>query len=136
MLASTAHQDNESYAPPGVLVTTKLPCSRCGAQILPTTTARTGGLCMPCFSDSEDRGQESEIARIFVRAMRHVRRNVMTDSRIVLSVMDYSEGPGVPFFAYAELFNGAETLARLRAKLYPGARWDYLDLERSRVLKV
>jgi hypothetical protein len=68
--------------------------------------------------------------------MRHVRRNVMTDSRIVLSVMDYSEGPGVPFFAYAELFNGAETLARLRAELYPGARWDYLDLERSRVPKV
>jgi hypothetical protein len=230
----------------GVLVTTKLPCSRCGATILPTTATRTGGLCMPCFSDPEDkrgqqrrleaerkrleatptaellrqldgavhrsieaaataavtdlaseriygffllhyifqscraavlteaqrersihkeekwspvdcgyyfyredlfdepnrllsplerRGQEEEIARIFVRAMLHVRRNIITDPRAVLSVMDYTEGPGVPFFAFAEVFNDAEALARLRAELYPGADWDYLDLERSRVPK-
>ena len=26
----------------------KLPCSKCGALILPATAARTGGLCMPC----------------------------------------------------------------------------------------
>jgi hypothetical protein len=84
----------------------------------------------------EGGGQEEEIAHIFVRAMLHVRQNVITDPRIVLSVMDYTEGPGVPFFAYAELFNDAETLARLRTELYPGARWDYLDLERSRVPKV
>ena len=228
-------------------MTAKLPCSRCGAPIQPTTAARTGGLCMPCFDDPddrrelrrrldaerkqleatptadllrqlddavhrsieaaaadalarlaperiygffllhyifrscraavltearrerspenqnkwspvdcghyfyrddlcdqtvplfsalEDRRQEDEIARIFVRAMLHVRRNIMTDPRIVLSVMDYTEGPGVPFFAYAELFNDADTLARLRAELYPGPHWDYLDLERSRVPRV
>ena len=218
---------------------TKLPCTRCGAPILPTTAARTGGFCMPCFSDPEDkrrqpkppepstaellrqldgavhqsieaaataavtelgpegiygffllhyifqscraavltearrersphkdekwspvdcgyyfyredlfdepnrllsplerRGQEEEIARIFVRAMLHVRKNVITDPRVVLSVMDYTEGPGVPFFAYAELFNTAETLAQLRGELYPGDHWDYLDLERSRVPKL
>lgn len=84
----------------------------------------------------EGRGHEEEVARIFVRAMLHVRQNVITDPRIVLSVMDYTEGPGVPFFAYAELFNDAETLSRLRAELYPGAHWDYLDLERSRVPKL
>jgi len=219
-------------------VTTKLPCSRCGALILPATAARTGGLCMPCSSDPEGgrrkrleatstaellrqlddavhraieaaaidavatlaseriygffllhyifqscraavltearrerskqneqkwspvdcgyyfyredlfeepnrllsplegRGQEEQVARIFVRAMLHVRRNVITNPRIVLSVMDYTEGPGVPFFAYAELFNDAETLARLRAEVNPGSHWDYLDLERSRVPKL
>lgn len=84
----------------------------------------------------EGRGYEEEIARIFIRAIIHVRRNVITDPQIVLSVMDYTEGPGVPFFAYAELFNDAETLARLRTELYPGTHWDYLDLERSRVPKV
>lgn len=228
------------YAPPGVLVTTNLLCPRCDALILPTTAARTSGLCMPCFSDPEDkrgqrqrleampteellqqlddaarrsieaaarearaqlaseriygfflmhyifqncraavlteaqrerskyrdekwspadcgyyfyredlfeepnrllaplegRGHEEEIARIFVRAMLHVRQNIITDPQIVLSVMDYTEGPGVPFFAYAELFNDGKTLSRLRAELYPGAPWDYLDLERSRVPKI
>jgi hypothetical protein len=219
---------------------TKLPCSRCSALILPTTAAKTGGLCIPCSCDPqdkrglrrrletmstdellrqldqavhrsidaaatealrslhseriygfflmhyifqscrasvltdkqrersqskqekwspadcgyyfyredlfdepndllmplEDRGQEEAVARIFVRAMLHIRKNVITDPEIVLSVMDYTEGPGVPFFAYAELFNTPERLARLRAELYPGEWWDHLDLERSRVPKV
>jgi hypothetical protein len=84
----------------------------------------------------EGREQEEEIARIFVRAMLHVRQRVITDPQILLSVMDYTEGPGVQFFAYAERFNDAATLAQLRAELRPGADWDYLDLERSRVPKV
>ncbi len=222
-------------------MTTKLPCSRCGASILPATAARTGGLCAPCSADPtdergrqrrleatptaellrqldgavhrsieaaataavaelgperiygfflmhyifqscraavlteaqrerskykeakwspvdcghhfyredlfdepnrlltplEDRGQEDEVARTFIRAMLHVRRTVITDPRVVLSVMDYTEGPGVPFFAYAELFNGTETLARLRAELHPGIDWDSrLVAERSRVPKI
>ena len=228
---------------------TKLPCSRCGALILPTTAARTGGLCMPCFNDPEGkrrqrnplevlptpdllaqldeavrqafsaaaadamnhlaseriygffllhyifsscnagvltetkferslgqrdpqpsavpveldfrwspadaghyfyredlfahanelfmalegRRSEGEVARIFIRAMRHVRNEIITDPQIVLGVMDYTEGPGVPFYAYAELFNDAATLARLRAQLRPGPHWDYLDRERSRI---
>jgi hypothetical protein len=29
-------------------MTTKIPCTTCGAQILPSTAARTGGVCMPC----------------------------------------------------------------------------------------
>ena len=28
----------------------KIPCKRCGAMILPATAAKTGGLCMPCYS--------------------------------------------------------------------------------------
>src|SRR5688572_6495534 len=88
------------------------------------------------LSPLERRGQEEEVARIFVRAMLHVRRNVITEPRVVLSVMDYTEGPGVPFFAYAERFNDAETLAALRAELYPSDHWDFLDLERSRAPKV
>ncbi len=28
----------------------KIPCTKCGAMILPATAARTGGLCMPCKS--------------------------------------------------------------------------------------
>ena len=47
--------------------------------------------------------------------------------------MDYTEGPGVPFFAYAELFNYVETLVRVRGELSQDAQWDCLDLERSRV---
>ena len=86
-------------------------------------------------SKAADRKRRSH-ASSSVRAMLHVRQNVIIDPQIVLSVLDYTEGPGVPFFAYAELFNDAETLARLRAELYLGARWDYLDLERSRVPKV
>ena len=27
----------------------KLPCKSCGVLILPTTAAKTGGVCMPCF---------------------------------------------------------------------------------------
>ena len=27
---------------------TKIPCSKCGASILPSTAGRTGGVCMPC----------------------------------------------------------------------------------------
>ena len=88
------------------------------------------------FSPLEKRGQEEEVARIFVRAMLHVRRNIITDPRVVLSVMDYTEGPSVPFFAYAELLNEAATLAALRAELYHRPHWDYLDLERSRVPEV
>lgn len=230
-------------------MSTKLPCSRCGELILPTTMVRTGGLCLPCYSNPEDkrsqrmrleslptldllkqldeavlqtigaaasdavnrlaseriygffllhyifsscnaavltqvqfekslrmheerppgapagmlnrwspvdsghyffredlfaqvddlfmalegRQQEAEVARIFIRAMRHVRESIITDPRIVLSVMDYTEGPDVSFFAYAELFNDAATLARLREGLCPGPHWDYLDLERSRI---
>jgi hypothetical protein len=90
----------------------------------------------PLLSALEGRGQEQEIARTFVRAMMHVRKRVITDPQIVLSIMDYTEGPGVPFFAYAELFNDAETLARLRAELHPGPHWDRLDLERRRIPKV
>lgn len=90
----------------------------------------------PLFSALEPRDQEEDIARIFVRAMLHVRRNIMTDRRIVLSIMDYTEGPGVRFFAYAELFNDAEALTSLRAELQPSADWDYLDLERTRIPKV
>ena len=26
----------------------KIPCSKCGAMILPATAEKTGGLCMPC----------------------------------------------------------------------------------------
>src|SRR5688572_6762911 len=29
-------------------MTVKVPCTRCGAEILPTTAEETGGLCMPC----------------------------------------------------------------------------------------
>lgn len=85
------------------------------------------------FMALERRGQEAEVARIFIRAMRHVRANIFTDPGVVLSVMDYSDGPGVPFYAYAELFNDSVALARLRADLWPGPHWDYLDLERSRI---
>ena len=85
------------------------------------------------FMALEKREQETAIARIFIRALRHVRQNIITAPEVVVSVMDYSEGPAVPFYAYAELFNDAPTLARLRADLYPGPHWDYLDLERSRV---
>jgi hypothetical protein len=90
----------------------------------------------PLFTALEDRAQEDQIARIFIRAMSHVRRSIMTDPRIVLSIMDYTEGPGVNFYAYAELFNDSATLDRLRAELYPGPHWDYLDLERSRIPKL
>ena len=85
------------------------------------------------FVPMERRGQEANIARIFVHAMRQVRDEVITDPRIVLSVMDYTEGPGVPFYAYAERFNEPATLDRLRSDIGPSPHWDYLDLERSRV---
>jgi hypothetical protein len=32
----------------------KVPCTKCGAMILPMTAARTGGLCMPCKSGIRD----------------------------------------------------------------------------------
>jgi len=35
----------------------KVPCSGCGALILPTTAARTGGLCMPCSTGQRVRKQ-------------------------------------------------------------------------------
>jgi len=31
----------------------RVPCSKCGALILPITAERTGGLCMPCLNRSE-----------------------------------------------------------------------------------
>ena len=27
----------------------RVPCQQCGAMVLPTTSEKTGGLCMPCF---------------------------------------------------------------------------------------
>jgi hypothetical protein len=33
----------------------KVPCSKCGALILPVTAERTGGLCMPCFNPERER---------------------------------------------------------------------------------
>lgn len=87
----------------------------------------------------EDRQQEEEVARIFIRAMRHVRDNIITDPRIVLSVMDYTEGPSFPFYAYAELFNDTATLAWLKeelaASLKPMPFWDLLEFARSRIPK-
>jgi len=38
---------------------TKLPCSNCGALIMPTTAARTGGLCAPCFNRRATKARHS-----------------------------------------------------------------------------
>lgn len=88
------------------------------------------------FMGLEGKQQAPGIERIFIRAMRHVRENVITDPRIVLSVMDYTEGPSVTTYAYAELFNDAAALAQLRAELSPGPQWDYLDEERRRIAAI
>ncbi len=37
--------------PAEACMTMKLLCSRCAALIMPTTATRTGGLCMPCFTN-------------------------------------------------------------------------------------
>lgn len=39
----------------------KIPCTKCGALVLPSTAERTGGLCMPCKSGNREnieRGKE------------------------------------------------------------------------------
>jgi hypothetical protein len=39
---------------------TKVPCSKCGAEILPSTADETGGLCMPCKNGYRDRIEASK----------------------------------------------------------------------------
>ena len=39
----------------------KQPCSACGALILPSTSDKTGGLCMPCFTGTRE--QMNQAAR-------------------------------------------------------------------------
>jgi len=41
-----------------------VPCMRCGARILPTTSGRTGGLCMPCFTAYKKKEEEERRARV------------------------------------------------------------------------
>lgn len=38
---------------PESTLTEKVPCSKCGVMILPSTVKRTGGLCMPCSRGNE-----------------------------------------------------------------------------------
>jgi hypothetical protein len=40
----------------------KVPCKLCGAEVLPATAERTGGVCMPCFKNPK-RNEPSEIVQ-------------------------------------------------------------------------
>jgi predicted RNA-binding Zn-ribbon protein involved in translation (DUF1610 family) len=44
--------------------TNKIPCAECRALILPATSQRTGGLCMPCHRKSDDQARKHEIERL------------------------------------------------------------------------
>ena len=75
--------------------------------------AEVGYLIMPL----EDRQQQDEVERIFIRAMHHVRKHIFTDPGIVLGIMDYTEGSGFDYINHAELFNDAATLARYKEEM-------------------
>ena len=38
----------------------KIPCSKCGAMVLPSTFERTGGLCMPCKNGNRESIENSK----------------------------------------------------------------------------
>lgn len=86
---------------------------------------------MPLDGRKPEDDWKIEVARIFIRTMRYVRQNIITDPAVLVSIMDYSEGPGEEFFSYSELFNGAELLQQLRSDLQPILDEDRLDLARS-----
>ena len=43
---------------------TKIPCTKCGAMILPTTAEKNGGLCMPCVSPDKLKKKHKPITRL------------------------------------------------------------------------
>ena len=74
-------------------MTTKLACSNRGALILPTTAARTGGACMPCFSD---RGARARHHRGVPHATNKVRFACFTCRKAFKQIGSSAWDPDVP----------------------------------------
>ena len=53
----------------------RVPCTRCGAEILPATAEKTGGVCMPCHQSDDGLRYELVITG-YVRGARKIPRGV------------------------------------------------------------
>src|SRR5712692_334277 len=92
----------------------KIPCTRCGAMILPATAEQTGGLCMPCrHPPAGHRAKLNLLAAAAKVRMDRVPKNWLTkrmtveDAEATYTVKDDRLGPfPIPFGFLNDLWKG------------------------------